>query len=42
MSYNAIRSVSIPASIVGMVAQAICLANLDTKTPALAVIMASV
>ena len=42
LSYNRIRSLSAPASILGMVAQAAALASLDTKTPALAVSVASV
>lgn len=41
LSYNRIRSISAPASILGMVAQAAALASLDTKTPAVAVIVAS-
>jgi Na+-driven multidrug efflux pump len=41
-SYILIRSLGATASVMGMVAQAICLASLDLRTPALAVISASV
>jgi Na+-driven multidrug efflux pump len=41
-SYILIRSIGATASVMGMVAQAICLASLDLRTPALAVISASV
>ena len=40
-TYCVIRSLAATASVVGMVAQAICLASLDMKTPTLAVLVAS-
>jgi Na+-driven multidrug efflux pump len=42
LSYAQIRSAVAPLAIMGMVAQSICLACLDTKTPAVAVAAASV
>ena len=39
--YSQIRCAVAPLAIMGMVAQAICLASLDTTTPALAVVVAS-
>lgn len=42
LEYCQIRSIVAPLSIVGMVAQSICLASLDTKTPAIAVAVASI
>ncbi len=40
--YAKIRGFLAPLTVMGMIAQAVCLATLDTKTPALAVIAASV
>jgi Na+-driven multidrug efflux pump len=42
LEYCQIRSIVAPLAIVGMVAQSICLASLDTKTPAIAVAVASI
>jgi Na+-driven multidrug efflux pump len=41
-SYILIRSIGATASVLGMVAQAICLASLDLRTPAIAIISASI
>lgn len=41
-SYAKIRGFLAPLTVMGMVAQAVCLATLDTKTPALAVLAASI
>jgi Na+-driven multidrug efflux pump len=40
--YAKIRGLFAPLTVMGMIAQAVCLATLDTKTPALAVVAASV
>jgi Na+-driven multidrug efflux pump len=40
--YAKIRGLLAPLTVMGMVAQAVCLATLDTKTPALAVLAASI
>ena len=40
--YAKIRGFLAPLTVMGMIAQAVCLATLDTKTPALAVVVASV
>ncbi len=40
--YTKIRGFLAPLTVAGMIAQAVCLATLDTKTPALAVLAASV
>jgi Na+-driven multidrug efflux pump len=42
LSYCRIRSLVAPLAILGMVAQSVCLACLDTRTPAIAVLIASV
>jgi Na+-driven multidrug efflux pump len=40
--YSAIRSLAAPFTVMGMVAQAICLASRDMRTPILAVLVASI
>lgn len=40
--YCSIRAIAAPAAVVGMVAQAVCLATVDVQTPVLAVLLASI
>jgi Na+-driven multidrug efflux pump len=40
--YTKIRGIIAPISIMGMIAQSVCLSTLDTKTPALAVLVATI
>jgi Na+-driven multidrug efflux pump len=40
--YTKIRGIIAPISIMGMIAQSVCLSTLDTKTPALAVLSATI
>lgn len=40
--YTKIRGLLAPLTVMGMIAQAVCLATLDTRTPALAVLAASI
>ena len=41
-NYTKIRGLLAPLTVMGMIAQAVCLATLDTRTPALAVVAASI
>jgi Na+-driven multidrug efflux pump len=41
-NYAKIRGFLAPLTVMGMIAQAVCLATLDTKTPAIAVLVASI
>lgn len=40
--YTKIRGIIAPITIMGMIAQSVCLSTLDTKTPALAVLLATI